>query len=432
MVAAEAVAVWSARLSLLSPVRAHRIACLLLPDFPIAVERVEQPDLVGRPVIVVAESASRKTVLAASAEARAAGVRVGLPVTAALARCPEAALRVARPTRYAEVDAALRQAVTPFSPVIEPAAPGELYLGLDGLTSLFGDEAALARALLAAGRAPLVGAQRVGPLPVQLGIARGKFPARVAALTAYPGRARQIPDSQTAAFLARQPVTTLPFGPSLVAKLEQLGLRRLADLAALPLAALHAQFGPLGRHLWALAQGRDDSPLSPSLEAEALVEGLAFDPPHASLDSLEWALRHLLDRLVRRLQFRAARRAQVQLGQLDGQVWTRLVTFRDALSDPRRIGLALRSKLASIQPSAPFTEMTVALLDLCPESGQQAVLPLGARPRHEAALQAAIAQLKARYGVSPVTRIIEVEPWSRLPERRYALIEYDLSPRRSA
>src|SRR2546425_11135562 len=95
-------------------VRVRRVACVLVPDFAVAVERLDRPELAGRPVVVGGAPEERKAVLACSAEARARGVRVGIPLRDALARCPEAVLLEARPARSAAPAEALHRRPAPL------------------------------------------------------------------------------------------------------------------------------------------------------------------------------------------------------------------------------------------------------------------------------------------------------------------------------
>jgi DNA polymerase-4/protein ImuB len=72
----------------------------------------------------------------------------------------------------------------------------------------------------------------------------------------------------------------------------------------------------------------------------------------------------------------------------------------------------------------PVMHVSMELSGIVTEAARQAALPrMG--PRATAPLTAAIHQLKHRYGSSPVYHVVEVEPWSRIPERRHALISYD-------
>ena len=84
----------------------------------------------------------------------------------------------------------------------------------------------------------------------------------------------------------------------------------------------------------------------------------------------------------------------------------------------------LRCTLEAALPSRPVEEMEVTLSGLTGETGKQEGLFV-AKGRRRAQLEEALRQLKARFGQSPVYHVVEVEPWSRIPERRLALIDYD-------
>jgi DNA polymerase-4/protein ImuB len=115
----------------------------------------------------------------------------------------------------------------------------------------------------------------------------------------------------------------------------------------------------------------------------------------------------------------------------DGQAWERQVTFREPVSSVERMLLAIRPKIESAIASgalAPCTEIGVSLLDVCGENVSQLHLFPSQRARsavQEERMAEAARQLKARYGRPVLARILEVEPWSRIPERRFALIDYD-------
>ena len=113
----------------------------------------------------------------------------------------------------------------------------------------------------------------------RVGIADGKFPARVAAGRAAPGGFRKITPSVTKETLAAEPVASLPMPVEMIRRLEQLGLATLGLLAELPPSAVAARFGPEGRRAWELANGNDPSPVTPRAEQEVrgtlLLEAIA-------------------------------------------------------------------------------------------------------------------------------------------------------------
>ncbi|GIW08347.1 MAG: hypothetical protein KatS3mg060_3152 [Dehalococcoidia bacterium] len=397
-----------------------RLAFLQIDDFPVAVERRDRPELARLPLAVGGAAEDRKEVLAASTEARAAGIRVGMPLRSALARCPTLVVVQARHARYHEVADALLRALAEVSPLVEPAELGSAWLGLDGLAAIYGDERAIAQAAAAA-------CQAATSLAPRIGVATGKFTARVAALLAAPGHPRLVAPGGGAALLADLPVGYLPIPPETHRRLILFGLRTIGAVAALPLGALQAQFGPLGARIWRLAHGEDDEPLQPRDIPVEFADQFVFEQPAVTIDLLTLAARHLLGRMVNspRFGFRAARGLLFRAHLENGQTWERRLTFREPVNDPARMLTALSGKLAAFVPESAVEAVTIVLTGLCPEGGAQGQLPLTGRMNQVDRVKEAIGQLKERYTRSPIFRIVEVEPWSRIPERRLALIDYD-------
>jgi len=259
-----------------------------------------------------------------------------------------------------------------------------------------------------------------------VGIGEGKFAAWAAAVTSAPGEACVVPPGREAAFLAPLDVSLLPCSPDTLRRLELLGLRTISDLANLPLGAVQAQFGSEGCRLWELAHGLDREPLRPRRHEESVSERLAFPEPAVSTEALSVAGRQILSRLFRQptLRHRAVRQMRLRAALSDSRSWERTVTFREATADRDQMLYVLRCTLEAALPSRPVEEMEVTLSGLTGETGKQEGL-FTAKGHRRAQLEEALRQLKARFGQSPVYHIVEVEPWSRIPERRLALIDYD-------
>ena len=155
-----------------------RVACIFVPHFAVEIERLEQPSLRGRPVVVGGAPEERKEVQDCSAEAAARGVRPGMSLREALSRCGEAAFLEARPDHYRALTLAIVDALLEISEGVELADSGVFYLEVgETRTSTEPDplEIELAQTLAAAIR-------RASGLTARVGIADGKFAAYVAAV----------------------------------------------------------------------------------------------------------------------------------------------------------------------------------------------------------------------------------------------------------
>lgn len=286
-----------------------RIACLFVPDFPLAALRRAEPDLHGRPLVTVAREDPRAPLTAVSAEALALGARPG--ISAAEARAISNALLVRQP--HAEVlhsaEEALCDVADSFSPRVENAGGGVVFLEIDGLRSLFGSDRHLATSLVARLR-------RVG-LEGRATVASTKTVAYLAARTsegvdvvsAGEGRRR----------LGSLPISVLDPPDDAALTLERWGIRTLGQLAALPVTAVGWRFGETGIQLWKRAAGEDEKPLvvcpRPCHFEETIDCGYAID----SFEPLSFLLRAALERLTARLDIRGLRAGDLRLSfRLEG------------------------------------------------------------------------------------------------------------------
>jgi len=402
-----------------------RVAFLFVPHFPVAVEARERPELRGQPVVIGGAPEERKAVVDCSPRAFREGVRRGMPLREALSRCPEGIFLVARHALYREVAAAMSLALDQVSPLFEPASGstvlGRFFVGLDGLIGIHPDERSIANALVRA----IVDATRLTP---RVGVADGRFAAYASAVAATASHPRIIPPGKALDFLADLSVQHLPVSIEMQRRLRMLGIDRMGQLAALSPGAVQAQFGTEGRAAWNLIHGLDDSPVRPPERSTVLVDRISLPSPATTMQVLLAAARHLLTRLLARpeCRYQVARRMDVRAILIDGQVWERSVTFREPRSALEPILDALRAKIADATFPAPVEAVEIALLDWSGQLGMPVPLLPTLQTQRQDRIEAAIRQIKAHYGRTLIARIVEAEPWSRIPERRFALIDYDV------
>jgi DNA polymerase-4/protein ImuB len=302
------------------------------------------------------------------------------------------------------------------SPAVEAGGIGTAYLSLDGLpveTQTFAEEL-------------IDGLHRRLGLRASVGVAGGKFAARVAAQTTRPGLVKAIPPGEEAAFLASLPVDHLPMSDSMRWRLRLLGLETIGDIGRLPLSACQQQFGPEGKRCWELANGIDNEPLAPRVREETIVRRLEMPAPSVSLDAILAGV----ERLVRAAygdpgrKGRWVRKAVARAALDGGGTWELAVPFREALAEPDHAWFAVRSALERRPPERPVEELEVELVGLSAESGKQAAMFDG-KTKLKDQITETVRQLQAQHGQVALGKVVEVEPWSRIPERRAALVELD-------
>jgi DNA polymerase-4/protein ImuB len=156
---------------------------------------------------------------------------------------------------------------------------------------------------------------------------------------------------------------------------------------------------------------------------------MRFDDPLASVDGVMFAVDQLLTTAFANpvLRGRAARQARLRALLSDGSSWERIVTFKESVASREDAARGLRAKLELPNglPPAPIEEMLLELMRLGGEAARQGKLFV-ARARQLGQIAEAVRQLRARYGRVPLYHAVEVEPWSRIPERRWALAPCEL------
>lgn len=412
--------------------------CLWLPTFELRLELVRSPELDRTSVVLLSPGDGvRRTVWQVSERAHEAGVRTGQLVSQAVSLCPSLTLLEPDPAHYDAAVEAMLETLSGITPVVEPSAErGRVFLGMDGLGRLYGSpEHQVRRVLHALFRVfprPLVAATRAGLAP-------GTFGAWVAAVRARAGRPTLVSDDELVEFLAGCPVGCLPVEDDMVHRLERLGIPTLGDLVRLPEPALIAQFGQDGRDALAWASGRRIDPVRAWHRPRPIRASLDFPAPAAQIDMLHGALDRLLERALSRpaRQGRSIQTVRLEAALEGGGSWTADAVLKEPSGDRARLAYLLRSRMALSPPTRAVVTLTLEftrfgapstqndLFDRAEVDGRSAegrTLREGVVP---GALRTAVRELKLRLGHSPLYRVVELDPWSRIPERRHALLNFD-------
>jgi protein ImuB len=387
------------------------VACVYLPRFELVVAAGGAQALTGRALAIAPLLGVEQRVGEVSGAAEACGVRRGMALGEALARCPELVLLPGDPVRIAEAWEATLGTLESIGAAVEDARPGLAYFDTRALHGIYGSETAT----IAAARRALERPARVGAGPT-------RFCALAAALAVRSRRPLVLEGSEGRRWLSGRPVGLLGFRDETAALLEplaRLGVRTLGELERLGRAALSDRFGAAGALAHRLARG-EDSPLRVRRPEERLQ--VSMEVGDASSGA---ALGRVLGVLVNRLLARSERRGRtLRAVTLSAQLvagggWRERVVFRQALSDPERIGLALSLRL-SLLP-APAAALGLDVERFGPPASEQGALLDQDRATRKARLREAIAQTRAVAGPDAALQAVCVDPDSRVPERRVVL-----------
>ena len=403
-------------------------ACVWIPLFPLRCEEARREGLAGFPSALLAPDTTRK-LWQVSPLARHTGVKPGMTVSQAIGLCPTLRLLEPDPVHYDEQFAKLLSALTEVSPVVESAELGIAYVGTDGLEGIHGSAEKIVEAIKRTLECWNVGMSEASSFRLGWGV--GKFIAWVAASRAKRSEAIVVPIGEEQKFLASQPIAVLPLDPDIHRRLRQLGIRTLGALAALPEEAIAAQFGAVGRRLWLLAAGRITERVVGRISPEPIVAALTFFTPIGERELLIHSLDQLIVRALRhprRIGWRVhALRLRADIE--DGGSWLATILLKDPTADGARIAAPLKTRLEQSPPTGAVERLVLEFTAFAPGTSELQLFTrdaqAAARAGQQRALQSAAREIRMRIKRSSLYHIIEVQPWSRLPERRYALIDYE-------
>ncbi len=264
--------------------------CVLAPGLPLQALRRTDPELAQVPLAVIGGAGTRACVTHVSRAARGAGVAVGMTPSQARSVAPGAVLRVVSERVIEAARQALIDVALGFSPCVAACGLDAVVLDARGLSGMHATHGALGSAIEAV-------SARVG-LSVRVGIAAGPRLARMAARSG-PGVTELVPGRETA-MVGDLPIAILDPSPDLAAALDGLGIRTVAQFAALG-PGLGVRLGPEAMDRHALARGLDRASLDPLPPGEAFVEAVDLDWTLDRVEPLAFLLSSSVERLVSRL-----------------------------------------------------------------------------------------------------------------------------------
>jgi len=370
-----------------------------LDAFFASVEQRDEPRLRGRPVIV-----GMGVVLAASYEARAFGIHSAMSGRLARRLCPHAIVVRPRMAAYSEASKEVYRLFEDASPEVEGLSIDEAFLDVRGLERIAGSPAEIAARLRHEVRA------RVG-LPLTVGVACTKFLAKVASGVAKPDGLLVVPPGEERAFLHPLPVERLwGVGPVTARTLRERGLVTVGRVAQVPEQALVAMLGQaVGRHLHALAHNRDPRRVRTGRRRGSIGSQCALGWSRRSPEEVDAILIGLVERVTGRLRraHRVGRTVVVRVRFADFARATRSHTFAHPTAETATVLSTARGLLSSLDPlvrTRGLTLVGVAVANL--ENDRPLQLPLPLDPAAGGALDAALDEIRDRYGTRAVGRAV--------------------------
>lgn len=372
-----------------------------MDSFYAQVELKENPALAGRPVIVAGSSA-RGVVTSATYEARALGVRAGMPTMQARSMCPNAHFVQSPMSLYRHYSARVMTIIAEFTPVIEQLSIDEAFMDVSGSHRRLGSSVQIARDLRQRIR------DEVG-LPASVGIASVKSVAKIASAHAKPDGVLLIPQAATVDFLHSLPVGALwGVGAKTEEILRQRGIDTVAQLAYTPIPDLHRWIGAASaHHLHNLAWGIDPRSVAPRPVEKSIGTERTFEHDLRNREEIDAFLLEAAHDCARRL--RKARMVAWTVSIKIRDANRRTITRSATLSVPTDLGRTIGEQAQAVFHSEGIPAAGIRLLGVRVESlqsrdtGVAVALDDDGRPRATEEAMDTIAKRFGRSALAPAS-----------------------------
>ncbi len=325
-----------------------------VPGFYAEAERAAHPGLRDRPVVVGGDPRKRGLVQAATPDALAAGIVLGMPMIEALSRCPQARALRTHMREYREAGKRLQAVFRRETERVEAVGLDAAFLDLGGSDEPIQQVAIRLREEVA----------RELRLPLRVGAAPIKFVARLAAEDSDDTGFFWVRPEALRAYLDALNVMRLPgVGPRTAERMASQGVATVGQLRLLSEEQVEASLGSHGLGILALALGRDESRLRAAPHPRSISQESTFDTPENDWGVLEERLAALAADLERSLALEhlAAKRVVLKLRYDDGEATTRSRTDRRPLSTSAAISALAAELLGRTESGRPVKRVGIAV-----------------------------------------------------------------------
>lgn len=266
-----------------------------LDSFFVSVERLINPKLIGKPVLV-GGSSDRGVVASCSYEARSYGIHSAMPMRMARQLCPDAVIVRGDHEQYSKFSDMVTDIIRESVPVYEKASIDEFYADLSGMDRYMGGAYKLAGEI----RQRII---KETHLPISLAISQNKTVSKVGTGEAKPNGQMQIAFGGEKDFLAPLSIKKIPMvGDKTYHLLRGMGIEKVRTLQDMPVKTLQRLLGDNGTLLWKKANGIDNNPVEPYSERKSISTECTFEKDTIDVGNLKRVLLSMTEKLAFQLR----------------------------------------------------------------------------------------------------------------------------------
>ncbi len=372
--------------------------------FYAAVEQRDRPEFRGKPVIVGSDpkqGKGRGIVATCSYEARKFGIHSAQAISKAWRLCPHGIYLRPDMGKYVRNSNQIMAILLDFSDLVEQISIDEAFLDVTGSKRLLGSGVETARKI----KDRIYKEVR---LTASVGVASNKFIAKVASDLNKPNGLVVVEPGQEKEFLKPLPIGRLwGVGKKTEAHLMNIGLKRIGQLADLPQSCLTERLGKSGAHLWQLAQGLDDRPVSPEEGYKSIGHEITFDHDTSDNHVLHAALLDLTERVAQRLRHNGARARTIAIKfrEADFTTFTRRTTLNTPVDTGESIlPVVLKLMKSLVHEARPVRLVGVHASNLIFEAEGEQLSLFDLTPHKDRMLAKALDVIMQRFGDQAITR----------------------------
>ena len=376
-----------------------------LDAFYCSVEEIQNPQLRGKPFAVGGKPDERGVVASCSYAARALGVRSAMPMSRAVRLCRDLIIISGRHKLYGEYSEKVMEKLHNLTPLVEQISIDEAFLDISDIQT---DKTRLALDLQRSIQTEL-------DLPSSVGIASNKLVAKIATEVGKKSSKKKneppfgftvVPAGEEAQFLAPLPADMLwGVGPKTNARLAELGIHTIGDIASWPQKELVSLFGENGRDLWQHANGIDNRPIVTEYETKSVSQETTFNVDINDQKTLEKTLREQARDVARQLRKNdlAGKTVKIKIRWPDFTTLTRQVTLPTSTDNEDEIYRTAVKLMNTVRkPNQAVRLIGVGVSGIGAPVRQLSLWEVGSEKSRK--LQEVVDQLQEKYGKSVIRK----------------------------